>query len=272
MPSSDTARSNGVAPRATGGTSVPALRRAVSVMDYISRASGEVTAVALACKLGIPKSTLHGLLVAMEELELIYRDAHGAIQTGPRPLAWSRDFIARSDLAGAFNRYFASRVENAQRLAGYTITMTVRDGRDVVYIACSRASQPLGVEFQVGMRLPAPFTATGKALLGVLSDTDLDALFEPDFPPPLTRFSVRDISALRDSMNGQTERGYSIDDGETREGMICLGSTVHDHSGQVSAGLAMSVTRTEAKAAGTVRLGAALKAAADDISALLGAP
>lgn len=260
------------APSIKGGASVPALRRAVCVMDYISRASSEVTAIGLARDLAIPKSTLHGLLSAMEELQLIHRDSHGGIQTGPRPLAWSRDFIARSDLAGVFHRYFSGEAQNAQRLSGYTITMTVRDGADVVYIACSQAKQPLGVAFQVGMRLPAPFTATGKVLLGTLPDAALDTLFRDGFPPPLTRFSVRTLAELRASMEHQAERGYSIDDGETREGMICLGSAIRDHSGAVRAGLAMSVTRTEAKAASLETLGAALKAAAEDISAMLGAP
>ncbi|WP_330629441.1 IclR family transcriptional regulator (plasmid) [Thioclava litoralis] len=251
---------------------MPALRRAVAVLDYISEACGEVSAARLAQDLKIPKSTLHGLLSAMEELGLIYRDRLGRIQTGARPLAWSRDFVAKSDLASAFHRYFNSPQAQQGILAGYTMTMTILDGANVVYIACSQAHQPLGVTFQVGMRLPAPFTATGKILLAALPEAELATTFAGTFPPPLTRLSVRDLAALRAVFPAQEARGYSVDDGEVREGMICLGAAICDHSRHVKAALALSVTRPEAKAAQISTLGMALKGAADQISHLLGAP
>lgn len=255
-----------------GGASVPALRRAVSVLNYISKTSRGVTAAGLAQDLNIPKSTLHGLLIAMEELDLIHRDASGHIRTGTAPLAWSRDFIAKSDLASTFYRYVNSEAESASLISRYTMTMTILDGAHVVYIACAQAKQPLGVTFQVGMKLPAPFTATGKALLSSLPDDKLEALFQHGFPAPLTRFSVRSLQNLRASFAAQAGAGYMVDDGELREGMICLGATIRDHTGNVRAGLAMSVTRQEAKAAHISVLGPMLKAAADNISHLLGAP
>ncbi|MBA4612440.1 IclR family transcriptional regulator [Stappia taiwanensis] len=247
---------------------MPALRRAVAILDYLSERCGGASATDIARDLNVPKSTAHGLLVAMEELGLLIRESDGRLRTGPRSLRWANDFIAGSDLVSVFKQYF----HGPHPLAGYTVTMTVLEGAEVVYIACSHANQPLGVTFRIGMRLPAPFTATGKALLGALSEEELEQRLGGDFPAPLTRHSVTDLAHLKQELPQLAQRGYSIDDGETREGMTCLGTTVRDHTGQAVAGLAISLTRTEAVPDKVAELGARLRQAAQDISATLGAP
>lgn len=250
----------------SGGASVPALRRAVAILDYLSETSAEVTAADLAREIGIPKSTAHGLLQAMEELRLVNRDPLGRFGVGPRPLRWSNGFLARADLVQAFRQHFAGETG----LAGYTITMTLLDGQDVVYLACAQGNQPLGVTFRIGLRLPAPFTATGKALLAALPPEALAARFEGGFPAPLTRNSLRNLAALEQDLAQVRARGYSVDDGEIREGMLCIGAGIRDHEGRVVAGLALSLTRPEAGPAAVAALGAELAAAAAAISGLMG--
>ncbi|WP_138466751.1 IclR family transcriptional regulator [Poseidonocella sp. HB161398] len=249
-----------------GGASVPALRRAVAILDHLSETSEELTAADLCRALKIPKSTAHGLLQAMEELGLVIRDPAGRLGIGPRPMRWSSRFLAKSDLVSAFRQHF----DRDARLSGYTITLTVLEETEVVYVACSNSSQPLGVTFRIGMRLPAAFTATGKAQLAALPEAEVAARFAGGFPAPLTRYSVRDLAALRAGLDRDRARGFSVDDGETREGMTCLGAPVRNHEGRVVAGLALSLTRSEATAEKVEELGAQLRSAADGISALIG--
>jgi DNA-binding IclR family transcriptional regulator len=242
-------------------------------MDYLSNSYSESSAAELSRVFDIPKSTLHGLLIAMEDLELVRRDAMGRVSLGPRPLTWTRGFISKSDLVDAFRQHFAAADRTvANPVSNFTITMTVLDGTDVIYIACSQANQPLGVTFQIGMRLPAPFTATGKALLASLPEVERSTRLAEGFPEPLTQHSVQSLSHLQKQIDQIIVRGYSIDDGEVRDGMICLGTTIRDHDGKVCAGLALSLTRTEARAAKIEILGKSLKHAANEISRLLGAP
>jgi DNA-binding IclR family transcriptional regulator len=73
------------------------------------------------------------------------------------------------------------------------------DGAEVVYLACQNGDRPLGVTFRIGMRLPAPYTATGKAMLSTLPTAEVRHLFADGMPPPLTRASV--ATARRWSMN-----------------------------------------------------------------------
>ena len=246
----------------------PALRRAIEVLDLLGRASEPVTAADIARELGIPKSSVHGLIATMTEFELVVRGADGRFRLGPRLMRWASGFLGQTNLTGEFQRYFAEEGD----LDGHTITLTILDGREVVYVACRDSGDPLGLTFRIGMRLPAPYTATGKALLAALPDAEFTRLFaEPEaWPAALTPRGVASLDRLRTELDAVRERGYSIDDGEVREGMICLGAPIRDHSGRVLAGLAVSLIRSEASAPLLERLGARIRSAAEAITRRLG--
>lgn len=159
-----------------GAESVPALRRAVRILDFISSAEGEPNAAEIVRALGIPKSTAHGLLSVMVELRLLNRLQDGGMRLGPHTMRWASSFLAQQDIVAEFQRHF----EQSSDLSDYTVTLTVLDGREVVYLSCRNSERPLGFTFRIGMRLPAVFTATGKAQLGTLSDTELAELYRDD--------------------------------------------------------------------------------------------
>ncbi|HEY0212936.1 MAG TPA: IclR family transcriptional regulator [Paenirhodobacter sp.] len=250
----------------SGATSVPALRRATAILDHLAQGASPQTLTQITRALRLPKSTAHGLVQAMEELGLLHRTADGAFRIGLHPLQWANGFLAQTDLITHFNEYFATHRE----LIRFTVTMTVLDGQQVTYIACAQANQPLGVTFRIGMHLPAAFTATGKALLACLSPEQLDQRFADGFPAPLTAHSVATLENLRQELVLTRARGLSMDDGQVREGMICLGTVIRDHTGQTVAGMALSLTRSEATPDIITALGAKLQDAARGLSAQLG--
>ncbi|MFC7704604.1 IclR family transcriptional regulator [Plastorhodobacter daqingensis] len=253
-------------PASTGATSVPALRRAVAILDHLAGTSDAPSMAEIARALGLPKSTAHGLILAMEEIGLVKRMPGAGFRIGTHPLRWAAGFLSQTDLVTSFNTYFARERD----LARFTVTMTVLEGAEVIYIACAPADQPLGVTFRIGMRLPAPFTATGLALLAARSDDEVCRRLEQGFPAPLTENSLRSLPDLLAEVERTRARGFSIDDGQVRQGMICLGTVLRNHADEVVAGIALSLTRPEATPEVIEALGATLVAAGRDISGQLG--
>lgn len=258
MPSSE--------PSQTGAA--PALRRAVQVLDLVSRRAEPVAAADVARELSIPKSSAHGLIATMTELELLTRSPDGSLRLGSRLMRWANGFLSQTDLVGEFQRFFADGGE----LGDHTLTLTMLEGREVVYVGCRNNGEPLGLTFRIGMRLPAPYTATGKALLAAMPTDELDRLFaDPaDWPAPLTPLGVGSLRELRRELGTVRAQGYSIDDGQVREGMVCIGAAIRDHSGRAVAGIAVSLLRGQAQSATLKSLGARLQTAADAFSRRLG--
>lgn len=245
---------------------VPALRRAVAILDMVSGAGGTLNAADITRHAGLPKSTVHGLLSVMTELNLLVKNDDGRFTTGAHPMRWANSFLGQMDIVSIFRNYFAADLE----LAPYTVTLTIRDHDEVVYIGCRNSDQPLGHSFRIGMRLPAPYTATGKMLLSELPDDVLSDMFSHGLPPALSAKSVKTISLLQQELADTRKRGYSIDDGQIREGMICIGAAIRDHTGQANAGIAISLMKSEATAETLEKLGRTMQKAASELSQQMG--
>ncbi len=124
-------------------------------------------------------------------------------------MRWSNAFIQQSDVATEFATIWDQEAE----LPGAKITLSVLEGSEVVYLAArnSDVSHSL-IEFRAGIRLPAAFTATGKASLSHMTDFEVRRLFGQGLPSPRTPSSVQQIDHLIDELRQVRVSGYSCDD------------------------------------------------------------
>lgn len=268
MPKTQSAPAPADEPKSTS----PAVGRAVRILDLVARSPRPLSMSELGRETGLPKSSLHGLCETLVRLRLLRRADNGAMSMGPHVMTWANAFLAHTNIVQEF---YAAWQESAL-FTTETITLSVLDGRDVVYIACQNGSRPLEVTFRNGMRMPAPFTATGKAMLSTLPDEEVCTLLgEVPWPKPLTRRSVDSLDALLHELVGCRSNGYSIDDAQVRDGMHCFGAAVFDASSQqrAVAGLAVSFLEVDLDRPGkALEIGRDIRALADQLSARLGAP
>lgn len=256
-----------VPPAADASRAVPALLRGCLVLDAVAAAAQPVTVSDLARRLELPKSTVHGLCATLVDLGLLLRRPDNSFRIGPHVMRWANAFTMQTDLTAEF----AALCDSLGPSSEETVTLSVLEGRDVVYIACRNSTAPLGVTFRIGMRLPAAFTATGKALLSTLPDAQVRDLFAGAWPAPLTPRSVRNIDALLEELAACRARGYSVDDGQVREGMHCFGIPVRDASNRVVAGIAVSLLAGRVSAVTTRHGVHSIQTMAGALSARLGA-
>lgn len=246
---------------------VPALVRAHAILDLVASADEALTVTELAKRLTLPKSTVHGLCATMVDLGLLVRRSDNSFSIGPHVMRWSNAFVATADLVAGFTAIF----DEVDLLTGETITLSVLEGAEVVYISCRNSTLPLGITFRIGMRLPAPFTATGKSILSTMSDEQIRAVMANRWPAPLTSNSVPDIETLIGEMHETRRRGFSIDNGQTRDGMICLGVPVRNALNRVVAGVAVSFLSVDMDQATMTRMATSIQKIAELLSRRLGA-
>lgn len=217
---------------------VPALDRGARILDLVARSKGFLSLSDLARELKIARSTVHTLCHTLVNLELLIRRNDQTFQLGPHVMRWSNAFTTQSDVATEF----ASTWDQETELPGATITLSVLDGAEVVYIAArnSEVNHSL-LDFRAGMRLPAAFTATGKAFLSRMSEHEIRRLFPDGLPAPRTPKSVRDLEQLLGELQDVRRNGYSCDEEQVTEGMICFGAAVLDSRNRPIAGVAVSL-------------------------------
>ena len=218
---------------------VPALERGMRILDHVARARTYPSLTEIARHLDIAKSSAHTLCHTLIQLELLIRRPDQTFQLGPHVMRWSNAFAEQSDVAAEFATIWDQETE----LPGATITLTVLEGAEVVYIAArhSTVSHSLS-EFRAGMRLPAAFTATGKSFLSYMSDFEIRRLYAEGLPEPRTPYSVQSIDALLREMQDIRRNGFSLDNQQVAEGIVCFGASVLDSRNRPIAGVAVSLT------------------------------
>lgn len=254
-------------PNAASLRLVPAVERAVRLLDLLAR-SGEPQPLSDLCRqLSLPKSSVHGLLTTLTALGLTIRGDHQTYSMGPRVLQWAGQYSSQSVLVNAFNTLAAELAA----LNAETMMLAVLDGSDVVYLACRQGNRPLAVNFRVGGRFPACCTSSGKAIMATLPQERVRQLMADGGLRRLTRHSVTSPAILLRQLDETRLRGFAIDDEETAEGMYCFGAGVFGAGQpQAVAAVAVSLIKASATPRRSQEIIASLRALAERLSARLG--
>ena len=256
---------------------VPSVLRAARILDALATGPPRATLASLSVGLDIPRSSTLALCNSLVETGLLTRDADGLYGLGPQTLDLSRAFLGQTDLHSEFQR----AVSELGLLPEQTLVCAVLRERDVVYIGRRSGTCPLGVSYEIGMRLPAHCTATGLSMLSTLPEAQVAQLYEGVDLKRLTDRSIASVEELGERLAAARKRGYAVDDGETVRGMICVGATVQGEAGaftgvwtagETVGAVAVSMPKGARSSAQLGADAADLRRLADRISRGLGAP
>ena len=206
---------------------VPAIIKAAQILDALAASKEPMTLAQLTHQLRLPKSSILALCTTLTLTGLVSRIENGGYQLGTHLVDLAHAYLSNIDLT----KEFTAAWDSFEMLHGEGVVLAVLDGISVVYIACRNSDLPLGVNYRIGMRLPAHCTATGKALLSTLPDARVRALYKGAELVKLTPHSHTTLATLLKDLHKIRLRGYAVDDEETREGMCCFGAPVFDSSG-----------------------------------------
>ncbi|WP_149085922.1 MULTISPECIES: IclR family transcriptional regulator [Microbacterium] len=217
---------------------MPAAAQTLRILSYLAGRPAPVAASAIARELSLPRSTVYHLLRTLA--------AHGFVLHLREEQRWGLGTSA-FELAGGYARQQPLArlgrplVAGVSDRLGESAHLAVMSGRDVLYIVEERAPRRPALVTDVGVRLPAHLTATGRAMLAALPRTQIRALY-PDASmfPDRTGRGPRRPSELRDLLREVRIRGYATEDSEVAEGLRSVGAVVKDAAGWPVAAVAVT--------------------------------
>ncbi|MBA8825091.1 DNA-binding IclR family transcriptional regulator [Saccharopolyspora lacisalsi] len=217
---------------------VPALRRGLEVLRVLAARPGPVAAGVIAQALELPRSTTYHLLAELTAAGFVthlpeekrYGLGVAAFELGSAYLR--HDPLER--LAGPLLRRLVDRV-------GRNAHLGVLHGNESLYLIKERPSQPQTLVTDVGVRLPAQLTASGRAMLAHLPAAQVRALFPSAESFVLrTDRGPRTLPGLRRALAAERRLGWAVEDGHVTTGFASVACPVFDHNGRPRA--AISVT------------------------------
>lgn len=218
---------------------MPAVTRALTLLDHLAQQREPMSLAQLTHELALPKSSVHGLCNTLMSFGYLRRQPDGAFLIGPRVMSLAEAFVSGTDVAREFNAQWADAGAPPEE----TVVLSVLSGTDALYVAVRNSARPLGLAFNVGMRLPAYLSGSGRAMLAYRAPDQVRELFVDGLDVHLTRKGPRGIEGLLKELALSRKRGYSIDDEWVREGVYSFGAPVFDASGQAVAGVAVCINK-----------------------------
>ncbi|MGH8791294.1 MAG: IclR family transcriptional regulator [Stackebrandtia sp.] len=223
--------------------------------------------VDIAAHTGLPKSTVHRILQSLVARQFAICTGDGCYIGGPRIL------VLASQVMGRFHP--AQRADAALRLlrdgTGYTVHFALLNGDEAVYAAKLEGRKPYQMPSRVGMSIQLHTTAIGKAILAQWPDDKIADFAARSKLTARTPQSITSLDALSAELAASRERGYAVDDEENEAGIRCIGAAVYGHTGSAVGGVSVSTITLEPWNAPVADLAVAVKEAAREISAVLGA-
>lgn len=216
--------------------------------------------------LGLPRSSLHGLLGVLVEHGFLQVGASGCYNIGLRAFEVGTTWRNHVTIETAASELLRELVADVKQIAHIGIL----DQSDVVYIMKEENERPVRLVSAVGKRLPAHATALGKILMNGLSDQQIVERFPEEELQRLTTNTPRTRTELLRAIRETGENGYCIDRGESTLGVTCFAAPLRDRDGAVLAALSVSVIDADPLRKDDSFYLAAVKGTADAISSRLG--
>jgi DNA-binding IclR family transcriptional regulator len=245
-------------------SNVPAATRTLRVLRFLARQPEPVPLDRIAAACELPRSTAYHLVAAMEaEGFVVHLPDEHRYGLGVAAIEVGSGYTRQEPLARIARRPLARLVDTV----GQSAHLAVLHGRDVLYVVEERAPGRPPLVTDVGVRLPAHLTASGRAVLAELTAAQVRALY-----PDRAAFSDRTgrgpttPSALRALLVDTRRRGHATEHGEVTPGFASVAAAVTDHNGYPVAGLAVTYAEGAEVGPGAV---AAVRRTAGEIGARL---
>ena len=225
----------------------PAVGRSLDVLTYLAGRPGPVPGSAIVRDLQLPRSsTYHLLQVLIDRGFVVHYPEERTYALGVAAFEIGSAYLRHGPLEH-LGRPLVTRL--ATRLSE-TAHLGILHGPETLYLLKEQPAEgiPVTLVTDVGVRLPASLTATGRSILAHLSPAQLRALF-PDDASLVVRTGAgpdrrRDLVAL---LREERRRGWSDEDGFVTPGLRSVAACAFDHTGHPVAAFSMTWRRDRAR-------------------------
>lgn len=247
---------------------IQSLGRAFAILEEVARHREGIGLADLSKRVGLHNSTAFHLAKTLASLGYVRQEKDTKRYRIGRPLfalaASCFDEIEMVNVATPV-------LEDLSRETGESGHFAVRMGDAIVVIARTSGPGAFQLTDRVGVMRPAHCTALGKMILASLRPDQFEGFLQRTELKPSTEKSVTEIAALRREIDEVRRSGIAFDDGEFNLEVRCVAVAVKDFRGETIGALGISGPVWRLTIQALQSRARMLQAAADRLSAALGA-
>jgi DNA-binding IclR family transcriptional regulator len=246
---------------------VPAVDRAIDVLDYLATSKSAVSLHELSIQTGVPKSTLFRILYTLEKHRFIEQDIERKkFCLGFKLWELGNVKIETTEIATIAIKHMRTLADQVCE----NVFLGVLDNQEVIYIQRIECSSKVKAITKLGRRAPAYCTATGQAIIAFLEDDEITSFINEVKFEKFNDTTITDKETLLRKLKQIRENGYSVANGEYNPELLCVSAPIKDYSRKVVASITVDMLTSKQNLQKVKFIAKELKAAVDLISRELG--
>jgi len=220
---------------------VGSVEKAFQVLEVFRDSHRTMSMAEIARSAKLDRSATQRLVHTLEQLGYIRRLPDTPMYgLAPKVLTLSYNYLRSRALIERASPYLL----DISRTLGETSNLQELDGHELVFVARFPGKHLVNVDFAVGYRLPAVFTASGRAMLSRLDLAHRREILRATPLQAVTPYTETDPETLLARIEEAAEKGYAIVCNQTLAGDISVAAAITDHHGLPVAAINVSVPTT----------------------------
>lgn len=195
--------------------------KVLRAFEYMCRNEKPIGVSALASRLKLTKSNAHRVLRTLVGLGYAHQLDNGDYFPTLKVWELGNLLVSRLDFVQVAKPFLKQLSQDT----GESVYLATLNGNGVVYLDVLESSYPIRIYASIGGSAPPHCSASGKLLLA------FNPLFAKTYlARPLERYTSRTVTKLADvqkTLEMVRKNGYSVNDGEWREGVCGVSAPIH---------------------------------------------
>ncbi len=203
--------------------SAPIIKRVLQIIQLIVQDHNQFGVTQISQTLAINKSTVFGILKALQAEGFVVKDpATKKYTMGPGLFELSAAIFKRTDLAILARPFLEQLSEEVSE----TVILGAKQNDHVKFLDVIEAKKDLKISSHVGAKIPVTAGATGKVVLSFMQDKEIVNLFKGKGLPRFTEKSITDLNLFLAEIEKVRRQGYALDSDEFLKGTTAVAAAI----------------------------------------------
>jgi DNA-binding IclR family transcriptional regulator len=206
---------------------VPAVDGALRLLRLLASRAVPISAATMSRELEIPRSSVYHLLTVLQQHGYVVHVPEGRVYgLGVAAFEMGSAYLRQEPLA----RLARPLLQRLTAVSRHTSHLGVLHGGETLYLVKEQPGRAVTLVTDVGVRLPAHLTASGRSMLAHQPAAQLRAMF-PAGQPLVARTDrgPTDRAQLEALLHQERRRGWSEEEGHVTEGVASVACCSFDH-------------------------------------------
>jgi DNA-binding IclR family transcriptional regulator len=213
------------------------VNNALRVLDLLNE-KPDLGIAEISKEIGIGRAAVFRILYTLKKNEYVEKNNHSKYKLSIKFAKYGNEVISKIDIVSITKPYLRQLTQKYNETTHMAVLS--QDFKNTIFLYKEVSNSTIQMAGNIGVKLPAYNTATGKMLLSGLSEEQLEYCIKNIQLSRYTKNTITDKKEFLKELEKIREKGYSSDLEESEVGLTCFAAPIKNSFGKTVAAISFS--------------------------------